>query len=270
MFLLSCQKEKYQSWRPKSLLFSTYERFWLSLLTLLMVLAFLLTWKPKTLSSKKTIWSRLFYSLRQQYQWNVTFQVLTIHWKAPLMWQQWMRSLVMLGLWGSAIIIVWWTVNKVSQHRRDCLIIHLEEIERVRENVLERNALNKQHCLKKKKVTWHKTKYGDPILGICALHLTHPKHAHTHVKTNIPWTHTQSSGQPFMLQHPGRSWGFGALLKGTSVMVLMVERVLDIHPSPTYSSCPPPPTVPALPHLQFLPARDSNLQHFDCKSNSNH
>ncbi len=135
-----------------------------------MVLAFLLTWKPKTLSSKKTIWSCLFYSLRQQHQWNVTFQVLTIHWKAPLMWQQWMRSLVMLGLWGSAIIIVWWTVNKVSQHRRDCLIIHLEEIERVRENVLERNALNKQHCLKK--VTWHKTKYGDPILGICALHLS--------------------------------------------------------------------------------------------------
>ncbi len=34
-------------------------------------------------------------------------------------------------------------------------------------------------------------------------------HTHTH-------THTQSSGQPFMLRRPRSSWGFGALLKGTS------------------------------------------------------
>ncbi len=39
-----------------------------------------------------------------------------------------------------------------------------------------------------------------------------------------------------MLQRPGSSWGFGALLKGTSVVVLRVERVLYIHS----------------PHLQFL------------------
>ncbi len=62
-----------------------------------------------------------------------------------------------------------------------------------------------------------------PILGICALHLSHPKCTHT------PWTHTRSSGQSFMLRRPGSSWGFGALLKGTSVMVLRVERVLYIH-----------------------------------------
>ncbi len=42
-----------------------------------------------------------------------------------------------------------------------------------------------------------------PILGICALHL--PIQVHTH-----------SSGQPFLLRHPGSSWGFSALLKGTS------------------------------------------------------
>ncbi len=55
-----------------------------------------------------------------------------------------------------------------------------------------------------------------------------------------------------MLRRPGRSWGFGALLKGTSVVVLRVERALDIHS----------------PHLQFLPARDMNSQPLDYKSNS--
>ncbi len=85
-----------------------------------------------------------------------------------------------------------------------------------------------------------------PILGICALHLP-IQSAHTQ-----QWTHTRSSGQPFMLRRPGSSWGFGALLKGTSVVVLKVERALYIHS----------------PHLQFLPARDSNPQPFDYKSES--
>ncbi len=48
------------------------------------------------------------------------------------------------------------------------------------------------------------------------------------------------------------SWGFGALLKGTSVVVLKVERALYIHS----------------PHLQSLPARDLNLQPFDYESDS--
>ncbi len=91
-----------------------------------------------------------------------------------------------------------------------------------------------------------------PILRICALQLTHPKCTHT------PWTHTHThthtvnSRQQFILQHSGSSWGFGALLKGTSVVVLRVERALDIHS----------------PQLQFLPARDSNPQPFDYKSDS--
>ncbi len=55
-----------------------------------------------------------------------------------------------------------------------------------------------------------------------------------------------------MLQCPGSSWGFGALLKDTSVVVLRVERVLYIHSL----------------HLQFLPAQDSNSQPFDCESDS--
>ncbi len=75
-----------------------------------------------------------------------------------------------------------------------------------------------------------------PILGICALHLTHPS-AHTQQWTHTPWTHTRSSRQP-MLRRLGSSWGFGALLKGlTSVMVLKEERTLVIHS----------------PHRQFLP-----------------
>ncbi len=91
-----------------------------------------------------------------------------------------------------------------------------------------------------------------PILRICALQLIHPKCTHTAVNTHTPWTHTRSSGQPFMLRRPGSSCGFGALLKGTSVVVLRVKRALDIHS----------------PHLQFLPARDSNSQPLDYESNS--
>ncbi len=74
------------------------------------------------------------------------------------------------------------------------------------------------------------------------VHTHSSEHTHT-VNTNTEqwthtqqWTHTWSSGLPFMLRRPGSSWGFGALLKGTSVVVLRVERVLDI----------------LSPHLQFL------------------
>ncbi len=73
---------------------------------------------------------------------------------------------------------------------------------------------------------------------------THPRCTHTAVNTHTPWTHTLSSGQSFMLRRPGSSWGFGALLKGTSVGVLRVERALDIHS----------------PHRQSLPDRDLNSQ----------
>ncbi len=104
---------------------------------------------------------------------------------------------------------------------------------------------------KKKKVMYCQVWW--PILKIGALHLTHPS-AHTQqwvVNTHTPWTHTQSSGQP-LLQRPGSNWGFGALLKGTSVMVLKVERVLFIHN----------------PHLQSLPVRESNQQPSGYKPNS--
>ncbi len=79
-------------------------------------------------------------------------------------------------------------------------------------------------------MTWHVAKYGDPysesVLCIYPIQSAHTQQ----------WTHTRSSGQPFMLWHPGNSWGFGVLLKGTSVVVLKVERALYNH-SPTYNSC---------------------------------
>ncbi len=57
-----------------------------------------------------------------------------------------------------------------------------------------------------------------------SLHLTHPK-----------WTHTRSSGQP-CYKRPGSSWGFSALLKDTSVVVLRVKSTLYIH-SLAYNPC---------------------------------
>ncbi len=82
-------------------------------------------------------------------------------------------------------------------------------------------------------------------------HLEQWTYTHTHTHTH---THPRSSGLPVMLRHPGSSWGFGVLLKGTSVVVLRVERALDIHS----------------PHLQSLPDRDSNSQPLDYESDSNH
>ncbi len=103
-----------------------------------------------------------------------------------------------------------------------------------------------------KKVTWHVTKYGNPYseLVLCI----YPIQVHTHSSehtlwTHTPWTHTRSSEQPFMLQRPGSSWGFGALLSRG----IEGERVLYIH-SP--------------PHRQFLPAQDSNSQPLGYKSDS--
>ncbi len=83
-------------------------------------------------------------------------------------------------------------------------------------------------------------------------HSSEHTHTHTPLTHTQQWTHTRSSGQPFMLRRPGSIWGFGALLKGTSVVVLKVERVLYIHS----------------PHLQFLPVRDSNSQPLDYESDS--
>ncbi len=100
-------------------------------------------------------------------------------------------------------------------------------------------------------MTCHTAKYGYPYseFVLCIYPSAHT-HTHTAVNTNTSWTHIRSSGQPFMLQRPGSSWGFGALLKGTLVVVLRVEEV--IHSS----------------HLQSLPARDLNSRTLDYQSNA--
>jgi len=51
-------------------------------------------------------------------------------------------------------------------------------------------------------------------------------HKHrTHCK---PWTHTQSSGQSFLLWCPGSNWGLGALLKGTLVIFCIEKRACNL------------------------------------------
>ncbi len=104
-------------------------------------------------------------------------------------------------------------------------------------------------------MTWHTTKYIRPILGICALHLTHPKCTHTQQWTQ---THTMST-------HPEQWAAFYAATPGEQLRVRClaqghISRGIEDGESAGYS----------FPPLQFLLARDSNLQPFDYKSDSNH
>ncbi len=76
-----------------------------------------------------------------------------------------------------------------------------------------------------------------------------PSKVHTHTAVNTDpeqWAGIYAAA-------PGEQLGLGALLKGTSIVVSRVESALCIHYPP---------------HLQFLPARDSNSQPFDYESNS--
>ncbi len=98
----------------------------------------------------------------------------------------------------------------------------------------------------KVKVTRYTAKYGDPYSEF-VLYIYPFKCTHTAVNTHTVNTHPEQWAAIYAVAL-GSSWGFGALSKGTSVVVLRVER--------------------ALPHLQFLLARDSNSQLFHYKSNS--
>ncbi len=86
--------------------------------------------------------------------------------------------------------------------------------------------------------------------NLCSAFNPSKVHTHSSEHTHTPWTHTRSSGQPFMLRRPGSSWGSGALFKGTSVVVLKEERALYIQS----------------PHLQFL--LDLRLEPSGYKSDS--
>ncbi len=85
-----------------------------------------------------------------------------------------------------------------------------------------------------------------PILRICTLQLTHPKCTHTAVNT-----HPEQWAAIYAVV-PREQLGVRCFAQGHLVVVLKVERVLYIHS----------------PHLQFLPAWDSNSQPLDYKSNS--
>ncbi len=68
-----------------------------------------------------------------------------------------------------------------------------------------------------------------PILGICALHLTHPKCTHTAVNTHTPWTHPEQ-------------WGVRCLAQGH------LSRGIEGGESAVHSL--PPPTIPARPETR--------------------
>ncbi len=78
-----------------------------------------------------------------------------------------------------------------------------------------------------------------PILKISPLHLTHPS---AHTQQWVVNTHTEQWAA--IAPAPGEQLGVRALLKGTSVVVLKVERVLFIHN----------PHLQSLPDLRFEPA----------------
>ncbi len=71
-------------------------------------------------------------------------------------------------------------------------------------------------------------KYGDPYseFVLCIYPI---QSAHTQQWTHTYREHTPGAVGSHYAAVPGRSWGFRALLKGTSVVVLMVERALYIH-----------------------------------------
>ncbi len=75
---------------------------------------------------------------------------------------------------------------------------------------------------------------------------------HSSEHTNTPWTHTRSSGQSFMLQRPGSSWGSVPCSRAPQSWYWRWRECWTFTP----------------PHLQFLQAQDSNKQPLDYESNS--
>ncbi len=91
---------------------------------------------------------------------------------------------------------------------------------------------------------WKTAKYSD--LGICALHW---------VADTQQWTHTHTHQEQVAVIYaaaPREQLGVRCLPQGNLSMVLKMEKALYIHS----------------PHLQFLTARDSNLQPLDYESDA--
>ncbi len=79
-----------------------------------------------------------------------------------------------------------------------------------------------------------------------------PSKVHTHSSEHTHTVNTRRSGQPFYAAVPGEQLGVRCLAQEHLSRGIEMERALYIHS----------------PHLQFLPARDSNSQPFDYESDS--
>ncbi len=91
-----------------------------------------------------------------------------------------------------------------------------------------------------------------PILGICALQLTHPKCTHTAVNTHTHTVNTHlEQWAAIYAAAPGEQLGVQCLAQGH------LSRGIEGGESAVHSV-----------HLQFLPAQDSNSQPFDYESDS--
>ncbi len=81
-----------------------------------------------------------------------------------------------------------------------------------------------------------------PILGICALHLTHPKCAHTAVNTHTVNKHPEQWAAIYAAA-PGEQLGVRCLAQGH------LSRGIEGGESAGYSL--PPPTIPTGPRLEL-------------------
>ncbi len=83
------------------------------------------------------------------------------------------------------------------------------------------------------------TKYGNPYSEFVHLYPIQSAHTqsseHTHTHTHTVNTHPEQWAAIYAAA-PGEHWGFG---RGTSVVVLRVERALYIDSPPTYNFCRP-------------------------------
>ncbi len=91
-------------------------------------------------------------------------------------------------------------------------------------------------------------------------------HTVVNTHTHTPCTHTWSSGQP-TLRRPGRSWGFGVLLKGLTSVVNNSCRSRDSNPQPRVTSPTLYPLEPRLSRLRNSTALLNKLTYSgDCQT----
>ncbi len=106
---------------------------------------------------------------------------------------------------------------------------------------VSRESLKMRHpkCVSSKRESESEVTYGQvwwPILGICALHLTHPKCTHTAVNTHTVNTHPEQWAAIYAAA-PGEQLGVWCLAQGhLSRGIEGGESAFKFTP-PTYNSC---------------------------------